>query len=428
MAVIDKLSGSKVRIEVTVSAEEFESALAYAYDQIKDKVEVKGFRKGKVTQAMYEKQFGVESLYEEAVNYAMSQSYYESVTSNNVEVVAQPKIDFDITKVKKGEGFTFVAEVAVKPEVTLGEYKGLEFKELSLEVADAEVDAEVAKLLEQNAELVVKEEGSLENGDTAIFDFEGFVDGEAFEGGKAEGYELKIGSGQFIPGFEDGMLGLAIGESRDVDVTFPEEYQAENLKGKAAVFKVTLHEIKQLETPELTDEFVASLDKEGITTVDALKADTLSNLQEAKVKQNDNAKLDFAVEKATENASFDLPEEMVENEKNRMMDNVAQQAKQYNLELEQYLQFSGLTREAFEENLRKDAKKSVSYNLVIEAISKAEAIECTKEELDAKYGELATQYNMSIEQIQAAAPEDSIKYEVIYKKTLDFLVENLKLV
>ncbi|MEC9484251.1 MAG: trigger factor [Candidatus Izemoplasma sp.] len=425
MAKIDELSGSKVRIEIEVSAEQLDHGLEHAYAEIKDDVEVKGFRKGNVPQSVYEKKYGVESLYDKAINHVLQETYVDAVTSNDIEVVAQPKIDLDVTTVEKGKGFTYVAEVAVKPEVTLGDYKGLTFEKQDTEVTDEQVDEEINKLLQQNAELVLKEDGEVEEGDTAIFDFEGFVDGEAFEGGKAENYELKIGSGQFIPGFEEGMKGMKPGEERDVNVTFPENYQAENLKGKDAVFKVKLHEIKETETPELTEDFVKELDREGIDSVEALKADTRQKLEDQLEEKNKNARIDFAVAEATNNATFDLPKEMVENEKNRLVDNVKQQAKQYNLELEQYLQFSGISKEDFDKNMMKDAEKSVSYNLVVEAIGNAEGIKASDEEVETKYEELANQYNMGVEQIKAAVNDDAVKHEVVYRKTIDFLVENL---
>jgi trigger factor len=425
MAKIDQLSGSKVRIEIEVSADQFEHGLDHAFNAIKGDVEIKGFRKGKVTRTVFEKNYGVESLYEEAINHVMQETYVAAVTENNIEVVAQPKIDLDITKVERGKGFTYVAEVAVKPVVTLGEYKELKFEKLSEEVDAAQVDVEIEKLLEQNAELVLKEEGNLEEGDTAIFDFAGSVDGEFFEGGTAENYELKIGSGQFIPGFESQMVGMAIGEEKDVNVTFPENYQAENLKGKDAVFKVKLHEMKVKQLPELTDEFVAELEKEGISNVEELKADALKRLQEQLIQENKNKRVDFAVEEAAKNASFELPEEMIIEEKNRLQDNVVQQAKQYNLDLETYLGFTGISKEEFDKNLMKDAEKSISYNLVIEAVSKEEKIEATEEEVTAKFEEIAAQYKMGIEQVKASVNPAAIEYEVVYRKTIDFLVDSL---
>mgnify|MGYP000898201628 CR=1 FL=1 len=425
MAKIDAISGSKVRIEIEVTKEQFEHGLAHAFEAIKADVEVKGFRKGKVTRTVFEKHYGVESLYEEAINHCIQDTYVDVVTENQVEVVAQPKIDLDITKVEVGKGFKYVAEVAVKPEVTLGEYKGLKFEKQSDVVDQKDVDKEIDKLLGQNAELTLKEEGKLEDGDTAIFDFEGFVDGVPFDGGKAENYELLIGSGQFIPGFEGQMIGMEIGEEKDLKVTFPEEYQAENLKGKDAIFKVKLHEMKVKELPELTDEFVAELEKEGINTVEELKADTLKTLTDSLVQRNRNAKIDFAVNEASKNASLEIAEEMVIEERNRLVDNVTQQAKQYNLELEQYLQFSGIDKAEFDANMMKDAEKSLTYNLVVEAVGVKEGIEATEEEVNAKYDEIAAQYNMGIEQVKAAVNEAAIKQEVVYKKTLDFLADSL---
>jgi len=422
---VDKLSGSKVRIEIEVSKELFEHGLDHSFNAVKDDVEVKGFRKGKVTRAIFEQHYGVESLYEEAINHCIQDTYIEAVTTEKIVVVAQPKIDLDITKVEKGKGFTYVAEVAVEPVVTLGEYKGLEFEKLSDEVKPDAVDVEINKLLEQNAELVLKEEGTLENGDTAIFDFEGSVDGVLFEGGKAENYELLIGSGQFIPGFEDKMLGMKLEEERNLNIKFPADYQAENLKGKDAVFKVKLHEMKRKELPELNDEFVKELDKEGISTVEELKSDALTKLKDQLILKNKNSKIDFAVNKAVENATFEIADEMIEEEKKRLMDNVIQQAKQYNLDLDTYLQYSGISKEDFDKNLLKDAEKAISTRIVIQAISKSENIQATEEEKEAKYQDIATQYKMDINQVKVAVNDEAASSEVEYKKTLDFLVESL---
>ena len=425
MVKVDKLSGSKVRVEIEVSKELFEHGLDHSFNAVKDDVEVKGFRKGKVTRAIFEQHYGVESLYEEAINHCIQDTYIEAVTTEKIVVVAQPKIDLDITKVERGKGFTYVAEVAVEPVVTLGEYKGLEFEQQSDEVLPEAVDVEVNKLLEQNAELVLKEEGTLENGDTAIFDFEGSVDGVLFEGGKAENYELLIGSGQFIPGFEDKMLGMKLEEERNLNIKFPADYQAENLKGKDAVFKVKLHEMKRKELPELNDEFIKELDKEGINTVEELKEDALTKLKDQLILKNKNSKIDFAVNTAVKNATFEIADEMIEEEKNRLKDNVVQQAKQYNLDLDTYLQYSGISKEDFDKNLLKDAEKSISTRIVIQAISKVEKVEATEEEKEAKYQEIADQYKMDINQVKVAVNDEAAASEVEYKKTLDFLVDSL---
>ncbi len=426
MAKVDKLQDSRVRIEIEVTPEQFDHGLDYAFDKVKDEVEIKGFRKGKVTRKIYEQHKGVESLYEEALNHAIQETYYDAVSENNLEVVSQPKIDLDINTVEKGKGFTYTATVAVKPELELGEYKGFEYEEETPEVTDEEIDAEIERLLGQNAELVVKEEGELEKDDTAVFDFEGFVDGEAFEGGKAENHEMVIGSGQFIPGFEDQMVGMKAGEERDVKVTFPEDYQAENLKGKDAIFKTKLHEIKVKETPELSDDFVKDLDREGVETIDQLKTDTLNTLKKQKEEQSRNKAIDFAVDQAAQNAKVTLPQEMIDEEKNRMMDNTKRQAQQYGIDLDTYLQLTGMDKEQFEENLLKDAERSIRYNLTLEAIAKEEGIEADKEAIESTYEDLSKQHNMDVEQIKSQVNENAVKQQIVFRKTIDFLVENLK--
>jgi len=425
MAKVDVLSGSKVRIEIEVTKELFDHGLTHSFNAVKDDVEIKGFRKGKVTRSIFEQHYGIESLYEEAINHCIQDTYVEAVKTNDIKVVAQPKIDLDITKVVKGKGFNYVAEVAVEPIVTLGEYKGLKFKKLSDEVLPQALDLEITKLLEQNAELVLKEEGTLENGDTAIFDFEGSVDSVPFEGGKAENYELLIGSGQFIPGFEVQMLGMKLDEVKNLDVKFPEDYQAEMLKGKDAVFKVTLHEMKRKELPELNEQFVIELEKEGIKTVEELKEDTLTKLKDQLILKNKNSRIDYAINTAVENSTYEIAEEMITEEKNRLVDNVTQQAKQYNLDLETYLQYTGISKEDFDKNLMKDAEKSIATRIVVQAVSKVEDIKATTEEKDVMLAELAVQYKMDINQVKASINDDAIAQEVEYKKTLDFLVDSL---
>ncbi len=426
MGKIDTLQDSRVRVEIEVTKEQFDHGLDHAFESIKKDVEIKGFRKGKVTRKIYEQHKGVESLYEEALNHVIAETYYQAITENDLQVVAQPKIDLDITKVERGKNFTYTATVAVKPEVTLGAYKDIEFKSLSNDVTDEEVDKDIEQLISQNAELVLKT-GSIEENDTAVFDFEGFVNGEPFEGGKAENHELVIGSNQFIPGFENQMIGMNPGEEKDITVTFPEEYQAEALAGKEAVFKIKLHEVKVKEVPELNDDFVKDLDKEGITTVDQLKTDVRKRLVDEKVKANENKKIDFAVEAASSNANMVVPEDMITSEKNRMLDNTKRQAEQYGIPFEQYLQFSGMSLEQFEARLMEDAQKSIRFNLTLEAIAKAEGITATETEIDGKYAELAKQYNMEVEQIKSQVNPQAIEQEVVVKKTIDFLVENLKI-
>ncbi len=425
MAKIENLENSKVKITIDVTKEQFEHGLDHAFEKIKDEVEIKGFRKGKVTRKVYEQNKGVESLYEEALNHVIQETYTEAVMENNLAVVSQPKIDLDISNVKQGENFTYTATVAVKPDVELGEYKGLEFEEPSNDVSDEEIDQAIEQQRQQNAELVVKEDGTVEKGDTAVFDFEGFIDGEPFEGGKAENHELEIGSGQFIPGFEEKMIGMKPGEEKEIEVTFPKDYQAENLKGKDAVFKVKLHEIKVKETPELSDDFVKDLDKENIETVEDLKNDTRKTLEDQKAETNKNKAIDFAVDTAASNATMTIADEMIDEEKKRMMDNTKRQAQQYGLDLDTYLQLTGMNKEQFEEKLQEDAKKSIRYNLTIDAIGKKEAIEASDEEIEKKYKELAEQHKMDMEQVKNQVNKDAVKQEVVFRKTIDFLVENL---
>lgn len=426
MAKIENLSPSRVKIEIDVTKEQFEHGLDHAFDKIKDDVEIKGFRKGKVTRKIYEQHKGVESLYEEALNHIIQETYYDAIQEHNLEVVAQPKIDLDITKIEKGKDFTYTATVATKPEVKLGEYKGFEYEKEVEEVTEEEIDKAIEGLLNQNAELIIKEEGTLEKTDTAVFDFEGFVDGETFEGGKAENHELQIGSGQFIPGFEDQMVGMKTGEERDINVKFPDDYQAENLKGKDAVFKTKLHEIKFKQVPELNDEFVKDLDREGIDTVDGLKAAEKQKLVDQKQQTSQNKAIDFAVDQAAQNAEIEIPQEMIDNEKNRMLDNTKRQAQQYGLDFETYLSFSGMNQEQFEAQLMKDAERSIRYNLTIEAIAKEEGIEATEEEVTAKFDELAKQYNMEVDQIKSQVNPEAVSQEVVFRKTIDMLVDALK--
>ncbi|MFW6285047.1 MAG: trigger factor [Bacillota bacterium] len=426
MAKLEELENSRVKLTIEVSADQFEHGLDHAYEQIKKDVEVKGFRKGEVPRKVYEQQNGVESLYEEALNHVIQETYTDAVMEHNLAVVSQPKIDLDINAIEKGKPFTYTATVAVKPEVTLGQYKDLEYERPSDEVNEEEVQDEIKKLQDQNAELVVKEDGEVEEGDTAVIDFEGFVDGEAFEGGKAENHELEIGSNSFIPGFEEQLIGMKPGEEKDVKVTFPENYQAENLAGKEATFKVKLHEIKQKVTPELNDEFVQDLDKEGIESVEELKADTRKTLEAQKQETNKNKAVDFAVDTASKNAEMTIADEMIEEEKNRLMDNTKKQAQQYGLDLDTYLQLTGMSKEQFEERLKEDAERSIRYNLTIDQVAKEEGIDATDEEVEQKYQELADQHNMDVEQVKNQVNENAVKQEVVFKKAIDFLVDNLK--
>ena len=424
---IEKLDGSKVKFDVNVTSDKFEEGLDHAFKVENEKVEIKGFRKGKAPRKVYENKFGVESLYNEAIQYVLQDTYYKAVVDNNIEVVAQPRIDLDPNTITRGEDFTYGVEVAVKPTVELGEYKNLKVSVLPTNVSDTEVDAEIERKLDQNAEMVVKEEGSLEKGLTAVFDFSGSVDGEKFEGGTAENYELEIGSGQFIPGFEDQMVGMKPEEEKDVKVTFPKDYQQKDLAGKEAVFEVKLHEIKERQVPELNEEFVKDLDLEDVETVDDYKAHVRAELKDQKEAQNKNQVRQLVIEKATENASFDIPKEMIDEETNRMLNQQKQQIKQYGLDFKTYMQYMGKTEEQFKAELEGQAKKNIAQQLVLAAIGDAEEIKATKDEVKSKYDELLEQYkaqNITMEQIKQSIPESAVESEIIFGKTIDMIVES----
>ncbi len=429
--IIDKLAGSKVNFEVTVTKDQFEKGLDHAFEKINKDVEIKGFRKGKAPRNVYEAKFGVESLYDEAIQHVLQETYYTAVVDNNIEVVAQPSIDLDPAKIKRGEDFSYHVTVAVKPVIKLGEYLGIEVNVLPVEVSDFELEQEINKKLEQHAEMVLKEEGALENGDTAVFDFSGSVDGEKFPGGTAENYELVIGNGQFIPGFEEQMLGMKSEEERDVVVTFPEDYQEKTLAGKEAVFKCKLHEIKVRVVPELNEEFIIELNDDSIKSVEDFKNNVKKEIIKAKEAQNKDHIRKSVIKKVIENAEFELPEEMILEEANRSLDATKTQVKQYGLDYNTYLQYMGKTEEQFKEELKVQAKKTLEEQLVIEAIAKAEKIEPTEAEIEEKYNEILEEYkaqNVTLEQVKQAIPASAISSEIAYKKALNLIIEKAKVI
>ena len=425
--IIDKLSGSRVHFEVHVSKEQFEHGLDHAFAIENEKVTIKGFRKGKAPRSIYEAKYGVESLYEEAIQHVLQETYYNTVMENEIDVVAQPQIDLDINKVKRGEDFSYKVTVAVRPEIKLGEYKNLKVELLPVEPSKSEIEAEIDRKLEQNAEMVIKEEGVIASGDTAVFDFSGSVNGEKFEGGTAENHEMVIGSGSFIPGFEDQMIGMASGEEKDVVVTFPEDYQEKSLAGKEAVFAVKIHEIKQRVIPTLDEDFVKELNLDGVDTVEAYKQHVLEEMKAFKEKQNEEHLRQTVIAKATENAEFDLPVEMIKDEAKTMKENTMNQIKQYGLDFNMYLQYMGKTEEEFEKELEEQAKKTLSEQFVVNEIAKAEGLTASKEEIEDKYLEIVEQYksqNVTLEQAKNAIPESAIVAEITYKKALDLIVSS----
>ncbi|MGM0920965.1 MAG: trigger factor [Bacillota bacterium] len=420
----EKLEGNQGVLTVEVDAETFSKALDEAFKKVSKQVNIPGFRKGKVPRGMFEQRFGVESLYQDALDIILPEVYPQAVEEAGIDPIDRPEID--VEQIEKGKNLIFTAKVVVKPEVKLGEYKGLEVEKMNAEVSEEDVDAEIKTLQERHAELVVKEEGAVENGDTVVIDFEGFVDGEAFEGGTAENYTLEIGSGSFIPGFEDQLVGLEAGGEKDVEVTFPEEYHAENLAGKPATFKVKLHEIKAKELPALDDEFAKDVDEE-VESLEALKAKTRTRLEETRKAEAENTLRDSLVDKASDNAEVDIPQVLIENEVNRMMQEFEQRLQAQGMNLELYFQFSGQDEDALKEQMKEDASKRVKYNLTLEAIAKAENIEVTDEDVDAEVAKMAEMYNMPVENIkQALGSLEGLKEDLKVRKAIDFLVENSK--
>ncbi|MEE4560255.1 trigger factor [Bacillus velezensis] len=418
----EKQEGNEGVLTVEVDADTFKTALDDAFKKVVKQVSIPGFRKGKVPRGLFEQRFGVEALYQDALDILLPVEYPKAVEEAGIEPVDRPEID--VEKIEKGESLIFTAKVTVKPEVKLGDYKGLGIEKDDTAVTDEDVQNELKALQERQAELVVKEEGAVENGDTVVLDFEGFVDGEAFEGGKAENYSLEVGSGSFIPGFEEQLTGLEAGAEKDVEVTFPEEYHAEELAGKPAVFKVKIHEIKAKELPELNDEFAKDIDEE-VETLAELTEKTKKRLEEAKENEADAKLREELVLKASENAEADVPQAMIDTELDRMLKEFEQRLQMQGMNLELYTQFSGQDENALKEQMKEDAAKRVKSNLTLEAIAQAENLEVTGEEVEAELTKMAEAYNMPVENIkQAIGSTDAMKEDLKVRKAIDFLVEN----
>ncbi|MDX8364029.1 trigger factor [Cytobacillus sp. IB215665] len=420
----EKSEGNQGVLTVEVDAEKVNEGLDAAFNKVVKQVNVPGFRKGKMPRSLFEKRFGVESLYQDALDILLPEAYSAAVEETGIEPVDRP--DVDIEQMEKGKTLIFTAKVTVKPEVKLGEYKGLEVEELDATVTDEDVDNELKQLQERQAELTLKEEGSVENGNTVIMDFEGFVNGEAFEGGTAENYSLEIGSGTFIPGFEDQLVGLEAGAEKEVEVTFPEEYHSEELAGKPATFKVKVHEIKAKELPVLDDEFAKDVDDE-VESLEELTTKTKEKLQETKKREAEDNLRNSLIEKAAENAEVEIPEAMFKTETDRMVQEFEQRLQMQGMNLELYTQFSGQDEAALREQMKEEAEKRVKINLTLEAIAEAENFDVTDEEIEKELENMAGMYNMPIEEIKKMLGNlDSIKGDLKIRKSIDFLVENRK--
>lgn len=422
-ATWEKKEGNQGLLTIEVEADKFKDALDQAFKKVVKDVQLPGFRKGRIPRGMFEQRFGVESLYQDAVDIILPESYAAAIDETGISPVDQPEID--ITQIEKGSNLIFTATVTVKPEVTLGDYKGLEVEAVSVDVTDEDVTEDLENQRQSLAELVVKEEGTIENGDTVIMDFEGFVDGTPFEGGAAENHSLEIGSGSFIPGFEEQLIGKATGDESDVEVTFPDEYHAEELAGKVATFKVNIHEIKAKELPELDDEFAKDVDDE-VESLDQLKEKIKTRLTEQKQTEAENNKRESLIEQASETVVVEIPEAMVTTEMDRMLREFEQKLQGQGMTLDMYYQFSGHDESALKEQMSVDAGKRVKTNLTLEAISDAENLEVTEEDINAELKTMAEMYQMEIEQLtqMLGGNTDAIKEDMKFKKAIDFLAEH----
>ncbi|MGM0830434.1 MAG: trigger factor [Bacillota bacterium] len=422
----EKQEGNQGVLTIEVEAAKVNEGLDAAFKKVVKQVNVPGFRKGKMPRGMFEKRFGVESLYQDALDFILPEAYAKAIEETGIDPIDRPEID--VEQMEKGKELIFTAKVQVKPEVKLGEYKGLEVEKMETEVTAEDVEAELTSLQEKQAELAVKEEGKAEEGDTVTMDFEGFVEGEAFEGGQAENYSLELGSGQFIPGFEEQLIGVASGEEKEVEVNFPEEYHAAELAGKPATFKVKVHEIKAKELPALDDEFAKDADEE-VETLAELKEKIENRLQESKKNEAETAVRETLVNKASDNAEVEIPEVMVTAEVDRMMQEFEQRLQMQGMNLDLYFQFSGQTEEDLRGQMKEDAGKRVRTNLTLEAIAAAENLEVTDEEAEEEVNKMAEQYNMSADNIkQALGGLDTLKADLKVRKAVEFLVENSKTV
>ncbi|MGA9288378.1 MAG: trigger factor [Anaerobacillus sp.] len=423
----EKLEGNQGVLTVEVDATEVNNALDEAFKKVVKQVNVPGFRKGKMPRSLFEKRFGVESLYQDALDIILPKAYSEAVEESGIDPVDRPEVD--IEQIEKDQNLIFKATVTVKPEVKLGEYNGLEVEEQDTNVTDEEVEAELKSLQEKQAELVVVEDGELQEGDTAVIDFEGFLGEEPFEGGKGDNYSLEVGSNTFIPGFEEQLIGEKAGAEKEVTVTFPEEYHAENLAGQEATFKVKIHDIKRKELPELDDEFAKDVN-ENVESLDELKKTTKENLEKQKAEDADVQKKDTLIEKAAENSEIDLPSAMVDAEVDRMLQEFEQRLQQQGMNLEMYYQFSGQDDKALREQMQEDGEKRVRTNLTLEAIAEAEKVDVSEEEVNEELSKMAAMYNMEEEQIRSMLTmqggTDALKGDLRIRKAIDVLVENSK--
>ncbi len=425
---VEKLEKNMAKLTIEVDAAKLNDAIKKAYQKNKGKMSVPGFRKGKVPQAMIEKMYGPEVFYEDAANYLIPEAYGEEVeNAKDLEIVSQPKID--VVQIEKGKNFIFTAEVALKPPVELGKYKGVKIDKIDREVTDEDIEKEIKREQEANARTITVTDRPIKDGDTAVIDYEGFVGDEAFEGGKGENYPLVIGSGSFIPGFEEQLIGKNSGDDVDVKVTFPEEYHADNLAGKEAVFKVKINEIKEKELPELDDEFASEVSE--FDTMAEYREDVKKNLAEKKEKEAKDKKEDAVIEAIVKDSKMEIPEAMIDTNVRNMVNDYARRLQSQGLSLEQYFMFTGLDMDKFQEQMRPGAIKRIESRLILEAIVKAENFEVTEEEYEKELERIAEESKMELDKLKEYIGDDEygreqIEEDLKIQKAIDLIVDNAK--
>jgi len=421
MSTVEKVDKNVVSFEFTVSADEFENGIEKAYRKNVGKINIQGFRRGKAPRKIIEKYYGNEVFYEDAINIVLPDAYDKAIEENNIFPVDQPEIDIK-GEISRENGITFTAKVTVKPEFELGEFKGIKASKVSHRTLKKDIDAEIEKMRERNSRMVSVEDRAVQKDDIANIDFEGFCDGVAFEGGKGENYDLTIGSGQFIPGFEDQLIGKNIGEETEVNVTFPEEYHAENLKGKDAMFKVKINSIKVKELPELDDEFAKDVSE--FDTLEELKKDVKEKLSAAGKEKAAHETEENVIKAVCDATEIDIPEAMINSQIDKMIRDFDMQMRYQGLNLEQYMKYTGTTLDSLKEQFKADAEKNVKTSLVLEKVCQVENITASDKEVSKEYDDMAEQNGMKVEDIKKYVSEDDVKERIKTRNTIKFLIDN----